>query len=155
MNHCPCGSGMAYADCCAPYHLGHAAARRAETLMRSRYAAYALGLSDYLASTWHPSTRPDPLKLAGDDGPAWLKLEVLRSAGGGENDAEGLVEFKAHWQACEQRGCLHEASRFVQENGCWYYLDGEVFPPPAAVKTGRNEACPCGSGKKFKRCCGG
>jgi hypothetical protein len=27
--------------------------------------------------------------------------------------------------------------------------------PPATVRLGRNDPCPCGSGKKFKKCCGG
>jgi hypothetical protein len=32
--------------------------------------------------------------------------------------------------------------------------DGHVAPYRAPVKVGRNEPCPCGSGKKYKKCCG-
>jgi SEC-C motif-containing protein len=84
----------------------------------------------------------------------WQKLEILRSEAGGENDAEGRVEFKAHWLIGGRRGYLHETSRFLKEDGRWYYLDGQTHPAPAAGKTGRNDPCPCGSGKKFKKCCG-
>ncbi|MCU1437526.1 MAG: motif domain protein, partial [Naasia sp.] len=65
---CPCGSGQPYAECCEPLHLG-AAAATAEALMRSRYSAFALGLPDYVRSTWHPSTRPGSLDL--DDDSTW------------------------------------------------------------------------------------
>lgn len=146
---CLCGSGASYAACCGRYHAG-LAAPSAEALMRSRYAAYVLGLHDYLASTWHASTRPDPLQI--EQGCVWMKLEILRLEAGGEGDGEGLVEFKAHWMALNGRGCLHETSRFLKENGRWYYLDGVVRAAPAA-KVGRNDPCPCGSGKKYKRCC--
>ena len=149
---CPCGSGAAYADCCGPHHAG-LPAPSAESLMRSRYAAYALGLGDYLALTWHPGSRPAGADLA-DGGSVWRKLEILRTEAGGEGDADGAVEFKAHWQTGGRKGCLHETSRFVKENGRWYYLDGDIHAAPAAGKAGRNDPCPCGSGKKYKKCCG-
>ncbi len=109
--------------------------------MRSRYSAYVLKLSDYLLDTWHASTRPLNLDISSDDTP-WLRLLIIAT------ESEH-VEFAAFYRG----GQLHEKSRFVNEEGRWYYLDGEVLPP-IEEKVGRNAPCPCGSGKKFKRCCG-
>jgi SEC-C motif-containing protein len=143
---CPCGSGKPYGECCAPLHRGERGAATAEALMRSRYSAYVLKDGDYLRATWHTSTRPALLELA-DDTTRWLGLRILAAAQGGEGDEAGSVEFAADYAG----GQLHERSRFVREGGRWRYLDGERLPP---VKVGRNEPCPCGSGRKFKRCCG-
>lgn len=123
---CPCGSGATYGDCCGRYHAG-LAAPSAEALMRSRYVAYALGLGDYLAATWHPRSRPPQPDVAAEAG-IWQKLEILHSEAGSENDAEGRVEFKAHWLIGSRRGYLHETSRFLKEDGRWYYLDGQIHP---------------------------
>jgi SEC-C motif-containing protein len=146
---CPCGSGKPYADCCAPLHRGERGAATAEVLMRSRYSAYVLKNSDYLSATWHPSTRPASLDLSGDDTP-WQRLSIIATEQGAENDETGYVEFAADYAG----GQLHERSRFVKEEGGWLYLDGEILPPLVPAKVGRNEPCPCGSGRKFKRCCG-
>lgn len=117
--------------------------------MRSRYSAYVLQRTDYLLRTWHPTTRPVNLDLAAE-GVVWQGLEIIgRSHGTGEDD-EGAVEFVAHCQA----GQLHERSRFIRESGQWYYLDGTLLPPVQKEKLGRNDPCPCGSGRKFKKCCG-
>lgn len=118
---CPCGSGRAYAECCGPLH-GGAAAADAEALMRSRYSAYALGLADYLLATWHPTTRPLDLDIAG--GPKWLGLSVLRHESSGPDSA--IVEFVARYKAGGRAGRLGEVSRFVRAEGSWYYLDGDV-----------------------------
>ncbi len=93
--------------------------------MRSRYSAFVLGLLDYLEETWHPSTRP----LAIDPMPAglrWLGLEVRRC---GRQDADhAIVEFVARSKLGGRADRLHETSRFVRENGRWFYLDGEHHP---------------------------
>lgn len=88
--------------------------------MRSRYSAFALGLTDYLVTTWHPATRP-PLDLT--NSPTWEKLEIVRAETNGEH---GLVHFKAYFKAGGERGVMEEKSRFVRENGRWFYFDGEV-----------------------------
>ena len=117
---CPCGSGDPYARCCAPWHEG-AAAPTAEALMRSRYAAYALERTPYLLATWHASTRPGSLDLE----PAkWLGLEVKRYAMTGADTA--VVEFVARFRAGGRGHRLHETSRFVCEDGRWYYVDGDI-----------------------------
>jgi len=118
---CPCGRGSAYAVCCAPLHTGETAAATAEQLMRGRYSAYVVGDAPYLVRTWHPRNRPDPLEVAPD--PGWLRLEVLDTTGGGEDDETGEVEFVA----THVDGPLHERSRFVRRAGQWVYLDGTVL----------------------------
>lgn len=117
--------------------------------MRSRYSAYVLQRADYLLRTWHPSTRPENLDLVADS-TVWLRLEILDRKQGSAEDEEGVVEFVAHCQG----GQLRERSRFRKEAGDWYYLDGTILPPVQKKKTGRNDPCPCGSGRKFKKCCG-
>lgn len=119
---CPCGSGKDYAQCCGQYHAG-AVAPTAEALMRSRYAAFVLGKVDYLLATWHPATRPAELVL--DPKLHWLGLDV-RSSHGGAEDSTGEVEFVARCKLNGKAGRLHEVSRFVREDGRWYYLDGVV-----------------------------
>ncbi len=121
--------------------------------MRSRYSAFVLHCWDYLQETWHKSTRPIPFSPMGAELPAWLGLEVLSQEWDPQSD-EAYVEFKAFFRHQNAPQALHEKSRFLRENGRWYYLDGEQYPvPPGALPT-RNAPCPCGSGKKFKRCCG-
>jgi SEC-C motif-containing protein len=149
MNSCPCGSALPYRDCCEPLHRGEREATIAEALMRSRYSAFVLKRSDYLIVTWHPSTRPSSLDISDDDTP-WQRLAILVTERGTASDSEGVVEFAAYYRG----GQLHERSRFVKEDGRWFYVDGDILPSLAATKVGRNDPCSCGSGRKFKRCCG-
>ncbi|MBS1213372.1 MAG: hypothetical protein H6R26_1989 [Proteobacteria bacterium] len=122
--------------------------------MRSRYVAYVLRDEAYLRRTWHSRTCPEHLGVNSDDA-AWEGLTVLRCQAGGATDHEGEVEFVARYRQGGLARQLHEVSRFVREDGQWYYLDGS-FPAGSATssKTGRNDPCPCGSGRKFKKCCG-
>lgn len=123
---CPCGSRLAYAECCGPLHQGRstgaATAATAEQLMRSRYSAFAVGDVDYLLRTWHPSTRPRTLDL--DDAVEWLRLEIRATSGGAVADEAGTVEFIAHYWVGphRERGQQHEVSRFRRERGDWYYV---------------------------------
>ncbi|MBD7981609.1 YchJ family protein [Oerskovia sp. Sa2CUA9] len=129
---CPCLSGETYGACCGRFHTGLAGsgpdavrAPTAEALMRSRYAAFAVGDADYLLATWHPSTRPAELDL--DDDVTWRRLDVVATSAGGPLDRTGVVEFVAHFRSAEtrERGSLHEVSSFVREGGRWFYVDGE------------------------------
>ena len=124
MSACPCDPARPYAACCGPLHAG-APAADAQALMRSRYSAYVLGLGDYVLATWHPSTRPAELDLD----PAatrWLGLDVKRHRVDGADAA--TVEFVARYRVGGGSAVrLHEVSRFLREDGRWYYLDGE-FP---------------------------
>jgi SEC-C motif-containing protein len=152
---CPCGSGKKHADCCGPLLAGETNASSAEALMRSRFCAYASDDFAYLAKSWHKSTRPRDLG-PDDDGLVWTQLEVLNTTGGQQGDSSGTVEFIAHYLINDKhKGQMREVSDFVFEDGQWFYVDGKQLKgePVKSDKVGRNEPCPCGSGKKYKKCC--
>lgn len=122
---CPCGSALTHAACCGRYHNGprQLQAPSAEALMRSRYSAFVLGLRDYLLATWHPATRPAALE-ADPPGMKWLGLDVKRTS---QQDADhATVEFVARSKLAGRAHRLHEVSRFVREEGQWFYVDGDV-----------------------------
>ena len=123
---CACGSGREFAACCAPFIQGAARPQTAEQLMRSRYVAYAMGAEDYLLRTWHSSTRPESLGLSAAGTVRWLGLKILDHEAGGPADDTGVVEFVARYKPAGRAERLHERSRFVREQGQWFYLDGAV-----------------------------
>lgn len=124
---CPCGRLdahkrlLTYAACCAPLHAGEAAPD-AESLMRSRYSAFVLGDVPYLLATWHSSTRPATLEL--EPQAKWLGLDIKshRSTGVDRSEVEFVARFRLAGRAVRQR----ELSRFVREDGRWFYVDGDV-----------------------------
>ncbi len=122
---CPCGGGASLAACCGRYldHFDSTPAPDAERLMRSRYTAFVLGRADYLLATWHASRRPGSLDP--DEGAKWLGLEVRSHRATAEDRAE--VEFVARWRVDGRAVRLHERSRFVREQGRWYYVDGDLL----------------------------
>ena len=119
---CPCGA-TGYAACCGRYH-GGLHAPDAAALMRSRYSAYALKLEAYLLDTWHPATRPATLGLESGNA-RWLGLEIKNHIA--ESADRATVEFVARYKVGGRAHRLHEISRFVREEGRWFYVDGE-FP---------------------------
>ncbi len=161
MTMCGCGSGRAAGACCAPLLAREKQAATAEALMRSRYSAYLQGDVEYLHETLHPEHRDDhdieaTRRWAREAG--WEGLEVRSVERGGEGDDEGVVEFVARFHEKGVHRIHHEIARFQRVEGVWYYVDGEfVAPKPRkhdAPKVGRNDPCPCGSGRKYKKCCG-
>jgi SEC-C motif-containing protein len=160
MKSCPCGSGRPYAECCEPYITGKAKPPTAEALMRSRYSAYAEHEVDYIISTCvHRGKNDIDLKSTRDwsEQSTWLGLKIVASEKGGLADTEGLVEFEAVYERDGLKEVHHERAKFKKENGDWLYDDGVVAPHTvvrSAPKVGRNEPCPCGSGKKYKLCHG-
>src|SRR5690606_25228763 len=142
---CPCGSGQSYGHCCEPVHKGGRAATP-EALMRSRYSAFALGLDGYLMQSWHSSTRP--AELGSLDGTRWRSLQIF---GSGETDGQGWVHFRATFSEQGRWAYLEERSEFRQEQGHWRYVTGT--PEVRNLQPERNGPCPCGSGRKFKKCC--
>lgn len=132
---CPCGSGKQLADCCGPCLAGAAAAPSAQALMRSRYVAYALGDEAYLLATWHASTRPAALGLAGQPQARWLGLSIRRDDS--QEPEHALVEFVARYKIGGRAHRLHEVSRFVREGGRWYYVAGDLVDEPAGIPDGR------------------
>jgi SEC-C motif-containing protein len=122
---CPCGRASAYVACCGRWHDGplRGQAPDAEALMRSRYSAFVLERAPYLLDTWHPSTRPAALEF--EPGIRWLGLEVRRHV---VDDADhARVEFVARSKLGGRAQRLHETSRFVHEDGRWFYVD--AMPP--------------------------
>ncbi|MGY3569276.1 YchJ family protein [Vibrio paucivorans] len=167
MTQCACNSGKNYQDCCQPIHTNHANAATPEQLMRSRYCAHVHGLVDFVVATYHPSCHAEEQRddIAQSIDSDWKGLEVTSVEPGSHSD-EGYVTFKAYFTDAGKEYCLEERSRFVRENGLWFYIDG-TFPeeqppqpdvrlqqPVSSLKIGRNDPCICGSGKKFKKCCG-
>jgi len=135
VTYCPCGNLRSYGECCGRFHAGEAA-DTAPQLMRSRYSAYVLRLTDYLLATWHPDTRPASLLLPPPEQLRWVGLDI-RSQKLGGNGRRARVEFIARFR--EGAGTVqhqHEVSRFVREDGRWLYVDGE-FPAPPTPFTDR------------------
>ncbi len=161
MSHCPCGSGLDYAACCEPVLSGKQMAKTAEALMRARYTAYQKDAISFLGESLHLSSRHDwdeaaTRKWAEES--EWLGLEVRSTDKGQEKDDEGTVEFIATYKEDGLLKQHHEFSLFRREGGRWYYVDGKLPAPQTmkreSPKVGRNDPCPCGSGRKYKKCCG-
>jgi SEC-C motif-containing protein len=154
--YCLCGSGFAYGDCCQPFHLGEKIPATAQALMRSRYTAYALRDAAYLQATWDATKRPERIDFSREN-IAWLRLEIIEIKKGGVQDNKGLVTFKAYYSQEGDEYVMNEISRFTKHEGRWFYLDGTIKTIGkigGPVNLGKNAPCHCGSGKKFKRCCG-
>lgn len=158
---CPCKSGKLYGECCEPILEGKMAAPTAEALMRARYSAYA---TEHIAFLKKSAVKKVQAEFDFDACTAWSRaaewhgLEILNTEGGGENDVRGVVEFRALYTARNEFCNHHERSTFVKEADGWKFEDGKLVPESPTVreepKIGRNDPCPCGSGKKYKKCCG-
>lgn len=160
-NLCPCGSGAALLSCCLPLIQGKKKAATAEELLRSRYTAFTRGDVDFILETHHSRTRDDVKREEIEDWSKtseWKSLKVVQKEAGLPNDTQGTIVFCAQYAAEGKTHDHWEQSFFEKENGEWRFLDAKGIqvgpyrrPEP---KVGRNDACPCGSGKKFKKCCG-
>jgi SEC-C motif-containing protein len=133
---CPCGSGHRLLACCGRYHAGAPAepAPTAEALMRSRYSAFVLDRLDYLLATWHPTTRPAALE-PNEPGLRWLGLTVRHHRVLDADHAE--VSFVARSKLGGRAHRLEEVSRFVREDGRWFYVDGDLGGRPGGRVSGR------------------
>jgi SEC-C motif-containing protein len=116
---------------------------------------------EYLLSSLHPDHRSGfnaETTRTWAERSAWQKLEIVETVGGGLDDREGTVDFIATFTDNGTKHEHHELASFRKESATWYLVDGKVLPPRQVVrtepKTGRNDLCPCGSGRKFKKCCG-
>jgi SEC-C motif-containing protein len=159
MTNCPCGSGATYADCCEPVITGARPAKTAEQLMRARYAAYVGVHIDFLYDSTHPGHRKgydhEGTKTWAENAD-WQGLEIVGNRMGGADDATGEVEFIARYREKGLTREHHENALFRKEKGAWFFTEGSMVKPKPLVseKVGRNEPCPCGSGAKYKKCCG-
>ncbi len=158
MSDCPCGTSKSYDECCAVYHRREQHAKTAETLMRARYAAYVLGEIDYVVNTIPPLQRKtfdrkDAKEWSKNS--VWSGLEILSTKGGLEGDKQGTIEFRANFKQGDEEHSHHEISKFVCVNDRWFFVDGRVVSDEdaEAPEISRSAPCPCGSGKKYKKCC--
>jgi SEC-C motif domain protein len=127
--------------------------------MRSRYSAYVKVETDYIFETTHPKHREGydaEGTKAWAEGAEWQGLEIVSIKNGGSGDGTGEVEFIARYREKGEAREHHERALFKKEQAGWLFTDGRPVgrQPAKAVKTGRNEPCPCGSGQKYKKCCG-
>lgn len=145
---CPCQSSRTYQQCCQPFHCGELP-QTAEQLMRSRYTAYTQKNIDYIVQTTVPSQQSlldrDAMEHWAET-TQWSGLEVL--AHSNLSKLHSSVEFNAFFDAESGRHRHHEISLFVRIEGKWYFVDPTVLLPT------QKSPCLCGSGKKFKHCCG-
>lgn len=177
---CPCqvhplftsvSSPLTYSNCCQPYHDNFyqdgtdnsegARAESAERLMRTRYSAFVLVKVDYIVATTVPAQQA-LLDIEAIESWAkqtdWAGLEIVAHTPKlGKRHAQ--VEFKAYFNTSDNKAdglqAHHELSAFVQVKSTanndtrWYFLD-----PTVTMNMTQKQPCICGSGEKFKRCCG-
>ena len=161
MGICPCGSDLEYSICCEPVIRGEKNAETAEQLIKARYSAYVKAETDFLFESIHPEKREghdDVETRKWAEKSVWHGLEIIQCEGGGKDDERGEIEFVANYSQSGKRAKHHEHATFVKSDGKWYFEDGVGVAPAQVVregvKIGRNEPCPCNSGKKYKKCCG-
>jgi len=158
---CPCQSGSDFTKCCEPYLIKAKKPETAEQLMRARYTAFTKVNMDFIENTHDPKTRKT---IDMDDNrdwaenTKWLGLEILNTKDGGSDDQKGMVEFIAKFDSGDGEVKHHELSEFTKHNGQWFFTDSTNPSAKTYVRTeakiGRNDPCLCGSGKKYKKCCG-
>jgi SEC-C motif domain protein len=160
MDFCPCGSQKPYENCCEPFISHTTDVPTAEHLMRARYSAYVKGAISFILDTTLEEKRKECDEKAIRDWSSnsqWHKLEIISTTNGGVEHTEGTVEFIAHFTEFGILKSLHEKGLFKKVNGHWFYVDGEIQKSKPFIRTetklSRNDPCPCGSGKKLKKCC--
>lgn len=159
MTVCACGSKQDFNTCCGPLINGEPA-KTAEALMRSRYVAFTFGNLDYIerTNTDHAMDSFNRVDMeASLPGTEWIGLEIMETDGGQLGDDTGSVKFSFRYRNGGRELSQFELASFVRVDGEWRYDDSEVnpkLPPVRVLKVGRNDPCPCGSGKKYKKCCG-
>ena len=158
---CPCASGKTFGECCGPILSGKKKAETAVEVMRARYSAYAVcdtgflyrSSGDEVRAEFDEKTAREWAQIA-----TWQGLEIVKTEKGGPGDEEGTVEFIAKYTAQDRECCHHERSLFRKIDGEWRFIDGAIQGVDPyrreQPKIGRNDPCPCGSGKKYKKCCG-
>lgn len=172
---CACGSGQSFETCCEPFITGSAQPPTAEKLMRARYTAYTVGNIAYIKKTLAPESMGDfdvAATKAWAEKAKWKGLQIVSVDKGGPDDKKGTVEFIATFSQDGQGVDHHEVSTFRKnDKGDWLFVDGDSHTHEEgqghhhhhakpetyvreAPKVGRNDACPCGSGKKYKKCHG-
>ena len=157
---CPCGSGAGFAACCDPVIKGERDSQTAEELMRARYTAFATGAVDFIVASTHSRTKSEidvPFIREWSLNSAWRGLQIFETKSVNENKA--FVSFEAQYTKDGKDQNHREKAVFEREDDSWRFVTGDELKNPTvryeAPRPGRNEPCPCGSGKKYKKCCGG
>jgi SEC-C motif-containing protein len=153
---CPCGSGRLFEECCGPILSGQQPAANAEQLMRARFTAHVAHDFKFLHQSHRPTAGTPYVPEEGESAVQWTKL-VVHSHETTDNPDKAFVDFSAYGTESATEKVLHEKAEFLRVNGTWLYSrEARLGPAPyksATPKVGRNDPCPCGSGKKFKKCC--
>ena len=157
---CPCQSGKSYAECCEPIIRGTTLAATPEALMRSRYTAYAKQEISWLRDSLEKTQRGDFDEKSVEQWSReseWIGIEIRQTRTEEEKNV-GWVEFNARFKQNGVTRDHHELGEFRKVDGKWFFYDGRGIKPAPfkheKPQVGRNDPCPCGSGKKFKKCCG-
>ncbi|ATC64448.1 hypothetical protein CMV30_11055 [Nibricoccus aquaticus] len=153
---CPCGSGKTFGECCEPIIQQKRVATTAEQVMRSRFTAHVIGDEAHLHRTYVP-TASQPYVAEAETGEPmqWTRL-VIHSHEHEVKPDMSYVDFTAYYREGDGEKAMHEKSEFLRVNGAWIFnrpIRQGPAPVKTAVKVGRNDPCPCGSGKKYKQCC--
>lgn len=153
---CPCGGGRNFEDCCEPVLTGARPAATAEELMRARFTAHVAHDHRFLHESY-AGTAGRPFQPEEGAAPtAWTRL-VVHAHEPGPNADTAYVDFSAHGVEQGREMVLQEKAEFHRIGGRWLYTRAvRLGPPPfrsTAPRVGRNDPCPCGSGKKYKHCC--
>lgn len=153
---CPCSSGLPFDQCCGAILAG-APAATAEALMRARYTAFLRGDLDFLDATLAPEKRGEFDRLEVEESARDAEGAGFEVRSRSEDGETASVEYIARFRIRGQAQFHHERAYFRKAEGRWLYVDGEINPaaaPRRVDKVGRNDPCPCGSGAKYKKCCG-
>jgi SEC-C motif-containing protein len=146
---CPCKSSRLFKSCCSPILADHALAVTPEMLMRSRYTAFVVEDSEFLLRSWDNSTRPRSISF--ENNIVWVSLNIDDALQPLPGDSKGNVTFSAFFIQNDNFVEMKEKSNFIRKRGLWFYLNGELTLHEKSLSL--KEKCPCGSGKKYKRCC--
>jgi SEC-C motif domain protein len=156
---CPCGSGSSFATCCEPIINGTKQSETAEELMRARYSAFATGALEFIVNSTHSRTRNDVDRAfirEWSETSTWRGLQILETKT--VDDDTAFVSFDAQYTQGGQDHSHREKSLFEREDGQWRFVTGDELKNPTVryetPRPGRNDPCPCGSGKKYKKCHG-
>ncbi|MAV75342.1 MAG: hypothetical protein CL691_01800 [Cellvibrionales bacterium] len=155
MSDCHCGKQLSFEDCCQMIINDLRLAKTAEQVMRARYSAYVTGEIDFLHDSLHPDNRGEfdfDSTQQWAESSHWHSLNIIGLKAGTEQDKTGSVDFIAHYTDADEVDHRHcERSQFKRAESSWFFCDGQTIAPE---KIGRNDPCSCGSGKKYKKCCG-
>jgi len=156
---CPCGSGSLFGNCCEPIIEGTRESQTAEELMRARYSAFVTHAIDFIVASTHSRTRKEidvDYIREWSETSTWHGLQILETRI--VNDNKAYVSFEARFTQRGEEQKHREKSLFEREHGQWRFVTGDELKNPTvryeAPRPGRNDPCPCGSGKKYKKCHG-